>query len=104
MSFTATERTREVGIRMALGARPREVIGMLVRQGFVLVGAGLAVGLAGALAVSKLFASLIFGVHAFDPVSIGSGAAILTFGAWLACYIPARWASRVDPMEALRHD
>ncbi len=104
MSFTATERTREVGIRMALGARPREVIGMLVGQGFRMVGLGLAVGLAGAMALSSVFASLIYGVHAFDPVSLGLGAAVLSLGALIACYIPARWASRVDPMEALRHD
>ena len=104
MSFTATERTREVGIRMALGARPGEVIGMLVGHGLRLVGIGLAVGLVGAGALSKLFASVIYGVQAFDPLSLGLGAAVLSFGALLACYIPARWASRVDPMEALRHD
>jgi len=104
MSFTATERTREVGIRMAMGARQGEVVGMLVGQGLKLVGIGLVIGMAGAMAVSQLFASLIYGVHAFDPVSLGLGAAVLTFGAWVACYIPARWASRVDPMEALRHD
>ena len=104
MSFTATERTREVGIRMALGARPAEVVAMLIRQGFVLVGIGLAIGLAGAMALSRLFSSLLYGVQAFDPVSLGLGTAVLSLAAWLACYIPARWASRVDPMEALRHD
>ena len=104
MSFTATERTREVGIRMAMGARPREVIGMLVGQGLRMVSLGLAVGLAGAMALSSVFASLIYGVHAFDPVSLGLGATVLSLGALIACYIPARWASRVDPMEALRHD
>ena len=104
MSFTATERTREVGIRMAMGARPREVIGMLVGQGLRMVGIGLAIGLAGAMALSKVFASLLYGVQAFDPVSLGLGAAVLLLGAWVACYLPARWASRVDPMEALRHD
>jgi putative ABC transport system permease protein len=104
MSFTATERTREVGIRMALGARPREVIGMLVGQGFRMVGLGLVVGLAGAIALSKVFANLIYGVRAFDPLALGLGAAVLSLAAWIACFIPARWASRVDPMEALRHD
>lgn len=104
MSFTATERTREVGIRMALGARPREVIRMLIGQGFRMVGLGLVIGLAGAMALSKLFASLIYGVREFDPVSLGSGVLVLSLAAWVACLIPARWASRVDPMEALRHD
>lgn len=104
MSFTSTERTREVGIRMAMGARPGEVVRLLVGQGFRMVGIGLVLGLVGAMALSRVFASLLYGVQAFDPVSIGLGAAALSFGAWLACYIPARWASRVDPMEALRHD
>jgi putative ABC transport system permease protein len=104
MSFTVTERTREVGIRMALGARPGEVVTMLVRQGFKLVGIGLLLGLAGAMSVSQLFANFIYGVKAFDPVSMSVGVTVLSLCAWIACYIPARWASRVDPMEALRHD
>ena len=104
MSFAATERTREVGIRMAMGARSGEVIQMLVGQGLRLAGIGLGIGLLGAMGISQLFASLLYGVRAFDPVSLGLGAAVLALGAWLACYIPARWAARVDPMEALRHD
>ena len=65
---------------------------------------GRPIGLAGAVALSRLFASLIYGVQAFDPVSLGLGAAVLSLAAWVACYIPARWAARADPMDALRHD
>ena len=104
MSFTVAERTREFGIRMALGAQPGEVIGMIVRQGFRMVGLGLVIGLFAALAVSRVFASLIFGTPAFDPISMVLAGATLTLGAWVACYIPARWASKVDPVEALRRD
>src|SRR5262249_32784453 len=104
MSFTVTERVCEVGIRMALGAQPGEGVTMVIAQGFRMVGLGLAIGFAGALGVSSLFAGLIFGVPAFDPISLGSAALVLMLGAWLACYLPARWASRVDPMNALRHE
>lgn len=65
---------------------------------------GLGIGLVGAMALSKVFASLLYGVRAFDPVSLGLGAGVLLVGAWLACYVRARWASRVNPREALRHD
>jgi predicted permease len=78
MSFTATERTREVGIRMALGAKPGEVVGMLVGQGLRMVGVGLAFGLVGAVGISRIFENLIFGVHAFDPISLGLGAILFT--------------------------
>jgi putative ABC transport system permease protein len=104
MSFTVEERTRELGIRMALGARPGEIIQMIVGNGLSMVLTGLLIGTAASLAVSRLFANLIFGVPAFDPVSLALGAGTLALGAALASYVPARWASRADPVETLRHD
>lgn len=104
LSFLVAERTREMGIRMALGAQQRKVIGMVVGQGFRLAGLGLLIGLGGAMAVSQLFAGLLYGVTAFDPLSMGGGALALATGAALACYLPARRAAQVEPMVALRHD
>jgi putative ABC transport system permease protein len=106
LSYLVVRRTREIGMRMALGAGQRQVLGMFMKHGAVLVGLGLAVGLVVSLGVARLMTSRIdlFQVSAFDPISIAAMVAILALVAAAACYVPARRATRVDPMTALRCD
>jgi predicted permease len=104
ISYIVSERTHEIGIRLALGAQSRNILRMVLRQGLVLALSGAAVGLVCALIVSHLMAGLLYGVRPTDPVTF-TGVALLLIGvALLACYIPARRAIRVDPLVALRHD
>ena len=104
ISYLVNERTHEIGIRLALGATRAKILGMILRQGLELAIAGAAVGLVGALIVSHLMAGLLYGVRPTDPVTF-VGVAVLLIGiALLACYIPARRATRVDPMVALRYE
>jgi predicted permease len=104
LSYEVSRRTREIGIRMALGAHPGSVLKLVVRQGIVLAIAGAAVGIGVALGVTRYLTSMLYDVHANDPLTIIAVAALLAVVALTACYIPARRAMRVDPMVALRYE
>jgi predicted permease len=102
MSYGVSQRTREIGIRMALGARDRDVRGMVVRQGLLLALGGIVIGLLASFALARFVTSLLFGVSGADPVTFGVVAVVLMMVATLATYLPAWKASRVDPVDALR--
>ena len=102
MAYSVAERTREVGIRMALGARATDVLGMMLREGLLIVLLGVAVGIAGATVLSRVLAGLLYDVQPVDPVSFSVMAAVLLASATIACYLPARRATRVEPSAALR--
>jgi ABC-type antimicrobial peptide transport system permease subunit len=104
MSYTVARRTGEIGIRMALGAQRGAVIWMVLRQVFAMAIVGLSIGVPAALATSKFVQSFLFGMKPNDPLAPALAAAILMSAAILAGYLPARKASRIDPMTALRHE
>jgi putative ABC transport system permease protein len=104
MSYSVSRRTHEIGIRMSLGASRADVLRLVVRQGMVLAVAGAAVGIAGALVLSRLMTSLLYGVAPTDPITFAAVSALLVVVALAASYIPARRAMRVEPMVALRHE
>jgi len=104
MAYAVTQRTQEFGIRMALGASPGDVLKQVFLEGGRLAALGLALGLVAALALTRMMASLLYGVRPSDPVSLGVAAALLAVVALAACYIPARRATRVDPLVALRYE
>jgi putative ABC transport system permease protein len=103
MSYAVSQRTHEIGIRLALGAQPREILSLILKQGVNLVLLGLAFGLSGALIITRLLASLLLEVGVTDPVILISVAALMAAVALLACYVPARRAAKLDPMLALRY-
>jgi putative ABC transport system permease protein len=102
LAFGVARRTREIGVRLALGATRREVLGLVVRQGMTLTLAGLGLGIAGALGATRLMRGLLYQTEPLDPVTFASVPGILAVVALLACYLPARRAARVEPMAALR--
>ncbi len=104
ISYAVTRRTREVGIRVSVGAKPGDVVWMFLRESLTLVAAGMLLGLPLALALARFARSLLFGVSASDPLGIGATLALLMLGGLAAACVPARRATRIDPMQALRHD
>jgi len=104
VAYSTNQRTREIGVRLALGAQRLDVLRLFLKQGLKLAGMGLALGVGGALAAARVLSNLLVGVTASDPVSYFAMCGLLCAVALLACWVPARRASRVDPMEALRHE
>jgi ABC-type antimicrobial peptide transport system permease subunit len=102
VAYLVSQNTREIGIRVALGATQRDILSMIVRHGMTLAFSGVAIGLTGAFLLTRLLRSLLFGVAVTDPVTFVGISVLLAFIALLASYIPARRAAQIDPMVSLR--
>jgi putative ABC transport system permease protein len=104
LAYIVTQRQRDIGIRMALGAEPSDILGMVLRSGMKLVGVGLGIGLVGAFALTRILRNLLFGVNPIDALTFGGVIVLLGIVAGMACWIPSRRAAKIDPMEALRYE
>jgi putative ABC transport system permease protein len=104
LAFSVAQRTPEIGIRLALGARRAKILTLVLGEGLRLSGLGVGLGLAGSAALTRLLRSALFGVSPYDPVTLAAASAALVLVAVMACYIPARRALMIDPMSALRHE
>ncbi len=104
MAYTVSQRTHEIGVRVAVGAQRRDVLTLVVREGAKLAFLGIAIGIAAGLGLTRLMASLLFDVKPTDPTTFAGVAMLLAVVALAACYIPARRATRIDPMVALRYE
>src|SRR4029077_12276409 len=104
IAYSVAQRTREIGVRIALGAQRNDVVRHFLREGMSFIVVGLPIGLAGAFAVTRLLSSLLFGVKASDPLTFACAAVLLALVAFAACLIPARRATLVDPIQALRSE
>ena len=104
MSYIVSERTHEIGVHLALGAQRAQVLGMVIKLGLKLTLLGVALGVTLALGLTRLIAGLLYGVKPADPLTLAAVSVMLTCSALLACYLPARRATKVDPMVALRHE
>jgi putative ABC transport system permease protein len=104
LAYTTARRTQEIGIRMALGAQGSDVLGMVIRMGLTLVGIGVALGVVASLAIGRVIATQLWGVSAYDPWTLSCVPLVLLATGFLACWLPARRASRVDPLVALRYE
>jgi putative ABC transport system permease protein len=103
LAYTTRQRTHELGIRIALGAEPRDIFGLVLRQGTILAILGVVIGLAASFALTRALSSQLFGVSATDPLTFAAVAILLMLVALLACYLPAHRAMRTDPLTALRY-
>jgi putative ABC transport system permease protein len=104
LSYSITLRTHEIGVRMSLGASRADVLRLVIRDGMILAVVGAAIGFAGSLAITRVMSGVLFQISAHDPVTFAAMSGLMLFVALLACFIPARRATRVDPMVALRHE
>jgi len=104
MNYSVTQRTREIGIRVTLGAQPRHILLMIVRQGMILALLGITIGLFAAYALTRILSSLLFGVSATDPSIFAVTSLFLAAIAFFACYVPARRATKIEPLIALHYE
>jgi ABC-type antimicrobial peptide transport system permease subunit len=102
LAYSVNQRKREIGLRMALGAAQASVLRMILKQGMSLVLTGMLIGAAASLLIGRVLSRMLYGVSPSDPLSVVAAAVVLFLISLAACYLPARWASRVDPMVALR--